>query len=388
MRPPRSVPTRSQEGVAIIAPPGRYTSLQRAAYQGDVKDVRQLLLHGAVADATNGFSGWTALHIAAGQGHVGVVETLMAGLADPQARDRDGRSPLDWAESRGRHEAAVAIRRRVCLAELGHAGMPQAVSLGASGRQFFQQGGETLLPWLSSLLGCPSQEGPEQMHSAEGAALTCNGIPEQVREPMRASGSGDVEQQKLCLQCGYQMDKLKQEVLCLNSSFEDLEASAVAHQEAYKEEYAQLWSEWVQASGLHGDVAVFACAPAEPHLSEFQGLHEQHDGFAEVADLRRKLAHACGTVQRMQGVGGDAWNVLLPAELSAQEAEMCMAEQAAAFAEETARLRSELIEAQESAAAVRAELVAERAELGMLRASGDAPRQEGSSAWEAAMESH
>ncbi|XP_037776643.1 ankyrin repeat and SOCS box protein 10-like [Penaeus monodon] len=51
---------------------------------------------------------WTPLHLAAFGGHKAVVDVLVAGGSDPNARDSDERTPLHLAASRG-HKAVVDV---------------------------------------------------------------------------------------------------------------------------------------------------------------------------------------------------------------------------------------------------------------------------------------
>ena len=71
------------------------TPLYMAAFYGH-KSTRDLLRqHGG---KTGGFDGWTPLNYAAFVGHKEIAELLIAAGADVNAKDDDGKTPLDWAE--------------------------------------------------------------------------------------------------------------------------------------------------------------------------------------------------------------------------------------------------------------------------------------------------
>src|SRR5688572_24198457 len=86
----------------------------QACAGGDVNTVRQLLRQDTnLARAVNPeapHGGWTGLHTAAQQGHVGVVRVLLEHGADPNAREEgDNTSPLHWAAARGDIEIVRAL---------------------------------------------------------------------------------------------------------------------------------------------------------------------------------------------------------------------------------------------------------------------------------------
>jgi ankyrin repeat protein len=57
-------------------------------------------------------SGWTALHYAAGFGFVDLVEPLLSRGADLEARDDEGRTPLEVAVEAGQAELVEMLHLR------------------------------------------------------------------------------------------------------------------------------------------------------------------------------------------------------------------------------------------------------------------------------------
>ncbi len=76
--------------------------------RGDVAEVRRLLAIGASPDAA-GEGEWTALTIAARDGHFEVVRCLIENGARLDGADVWGFTPLFWAAARGREEIAVYL---------------------------------------------------------------------------------------------------------------------------------------------------------------------------------------------------------------------------------------------------------------------------------------
>ena len=63
---------------------------------GHSATVDTLLAHGADAKACCG--GSTPLHYAAQNGHTAIVDALLKAGADGTAKDKEGKSPADWAK--------------------------------------------------------------------------------------------------------------------------------------------------------------------------------------------------------------------------------------------------------------------------------------------------
>jgi len=90
---------------------GKVTAkLFNAAACGDVQTVRRLLDRGLAANTTN-YDQRTALHVAASEGMLEVVELLLSYQADPNATDRWGHSVLDESLENGSSETIAALRR-------------------------------------------------------------------------------------------------------------------------------------------------------------------------------------------------------------------------------------------------------------------------------------
>ena len=87
------------------------TNLITAAADGDVDEVRMLLAIGNVDLNEGDYDRRTALHLAAGEGHVQVVELLCDSGANVNATDRWGFRPLDDARS-SKHNSVIQILLR------------------------------------------------------------------------------------------------------------------------------------------------------------------------------------------------------------------------------------------------------------------------------------
>lgn len=89
-----------------------FTMLHGAAVDGLIDVVRVLLAHRASTSVR--VEGFTPLHLAAlqAQGHGAIAEMLLAAGADPAARDKDQRTPLDIARAQGNQPVLQVLSRR------------------------------------------------------------------------------------------------------------------------------------------------------------------------------------------------------------------------------------------------------------------------------------
>lgn len=78
-----------------------------AASEGDLVTLRQMIARGVCAGAAD-YDGRTALHLAAAEGRLEVVQYLLELGSDPSPQDRWGGTPMDDA-LRGGHEPVVAL---------------------------------------------------------------------------------------------------------------------------------------------------------------------------------------------------------------------------------------------------------------------------------------
>jgi ankyrin repeat protein len=93
----------------------RVTPLHAALFGRQVETATLLVERGADVTIKRGGkgwqrSGWTALHYVAGFGFVDLVEPLLTRGADHEARDDEGRTPLDVAVEARQAEMVEVLR--------------------------------------------------------------------------------------------------------------------------------------------------------------------------------------------------------------------------------------------------------------------------------------
>ena len=95
---------------AVAANPSRVTPLNSAAAARAAAIVRLLLEQGAAVDAAQ-HGGWTALHSAAHNGDLEVLEILLAHGASRERRSETGQTAAEMADAAGHAQAAARLRR-------------------------------------------------------------------------------------------------------------------------------------------------------------------------------------------------------------------------------------------------------------------------------------
>ena len=88
-----------------------YLAIHLAADQGDVGLVALVIDHGSPVGDQGNAAKWSPLHFAASKGHVRVVEALLDAGADAQARDGNGRTPLEIAADKGLSDVIPLLRQ-------------------------------------------------------------------------------------------------------------------------------------------------------------------------------------------------------------------------------------------------------------------------------------
>jgi hypothetical protein len=87
------------------------TNLIRAAADGDLNEVQMLLTMAGLNVNEGDYDGRTALHLAAGEGHLEIIELLCMTGANANAADRWGGRPLDDAQ-RSRHTECINVLKK------------------------------------------------------------------------------------------------------------------------------------------------------------------------------------------------------------------------------------------------------------------------------------
>jgi ankyrin repeat protein len=102
---------------AVSRHPLQVTPLHAALFGRQVETAQLLIASGADVSARRGGigwprAGWTALHYAAGYGFVSLIEPLLNRGAAIDAKDDEGRTPLEVSIEEKQHEAAELLLRR------------------------------------------------------------------------------------------------------------------------------------------------------------------------------------------------------------------------------------------------------------------------------------
>jgi truncated hemoglobin YjbI/ankyrin repeat protein len=148
---PGLAPLLASHGAAIDSS-GSWIGASCTGNQGRTDDpdyVRALLRHGASANDRRGGGpegaagvralNATALHYAARAGFLRTIEVLLDHGADPDARDSDGRTPLDWLE-----QAAPSVSRTAVRDLIGPAAKPSQPGTGWQAPQGWLAGGDLI----------------------------------------------------------------------------------------------------------------------------------------------------------------------------------------------------------------------------------------------------
>jgi len=86
-------------------------TIHEAAGDGNIEVVIQHLDAGTDVNAEQGIPEWTPLHLASQFNRKEVAELLIRKGADMNAKDQDGKTPLDWAIMRKHTETAALLRK-------------------------------------------------------------------------------------------------------------------------------------------------------------------------------------------------------------------------------------------------------------------------------------
>ena len=109
--------TKPDEPIAQAAQPEPPTakapdiSLWKAAGRRNIEAVKQHLAAGTDVNTKDDRYGGTHLHWAAQGGYKEIAELLIAKGADLNAKDEDGKTPLDWAIEWGETKTAALLRK-------------------------------------------------------------------------------------------------------------------------------------------------------------------------------------------------------------------------------------------------------------------------------------
>ena len=96
--------------INAVMPVTGLTALHEATDNGHIEVVRILIDRGANVHSTTGITANGAIHIAAKRGHVEIIAMLLEAGADVNQKNRNGRTPLAYAEATEQTAAAEYLR--------------------------------------------------------------------------------------------------------------------------------------------------------------------------------------------------------------------------------------------------------------------------------------
>eukprot|EP00435_Cladocopium_sp_Y103_P073237 s172_g42.t2 len=272
---------------AFGRPPHRdvmaYTKLQQAACLGDGAVVRELLSQRAAVHERGCAGSWTALHIAAGNGHLGVVEALLAAKAETCVLDSDGRTAIDWAERRQQHLVAETLHRHERLHRLVN-DSTAAVHAELNSKLFNAEAHAAQLArdLAAKLPGRPVPTSNSQAESSElaGAEKRLNSVEEHLQELEERLLKSEMRHQETesCLQ---ELQDQSKGLLALE-----------AKQQLSEESMLRLNSVEEQLADKNAElVALEAMA---------QNEREQRDGADKVEERCEELEIRCKSLQELE----------------------------------------------------------------------------------------
>ena len=122
-------------------------SLVTAAKKGDLKQVEALIAEGCAINSINDSDGWSPLMGASLNGHIKIVEKLLAANAEPNTAASDGSTALMLAAKRGHVDVAERLLANVTIAvnstdARGRTALMYASHKGDIGSSFFSELGD------------------------------------------------------------------------------------------------------------------------------------------------------------------------------------------------------------------------------------------------------
>ncbi|CAE7891227.1 unnamed protein product, partial [Symbiodinium microadriaticum] len=306
----QGVCTSGKNGFLLMS----FTELQSASYAGDIVTVRDLLSQRAAIHERGSAGSWTALHVAAAQGHLNVVEALLAGNAEVCALDGDGRSALDWAEWRGRGHVVQALQRHERLHRL--LDEQHAASQADMSTKLFTA--EARLAQLGTELAATSRNSGSRQPAEQLAPLPDTGVEEMVESlqqqnallEQRELERVDLEQRlKIC----EQEEHSCKDALVRERELQQHHGGSLRAELEYEKKQFDMWRE-EHASGLtRAEEEVqqreatwhrerLQCEEAEQRLRERETMEEQRNDVAQraIQKLEQEVAAAGDRAELLQ----------------------------------------------------------------------------------------